>query len=247
MTKTMHVLGNGPKSFFYNETKREGKTLLCNMPPFSVPISDVYATCMVDFKMMMALTEGSLNLDMYPWVLGTRPRMWMDDPARSTFYLKYAQNIKDFYTTVPTYAGNATNFNCGHMAVHYAANRQKCDEVHMYGFDTLFDFNINSVTDLYLNSDRSQTNNYRLINNWRPVWKGIFEEFPKTKFVLHHDHDEIKVPKFENIEIVVHNSNKKTVSVARTGGHIEGLEPAPTYGLNRKHRRALAAQNKKRR
>jgi hypothetical protein len=91
------------------------------------------------------------------------------------------------------------------MAVHYAANRHKADEIHMYGFDTLFDFNMRSVTDLVLSSDRSQSNNFRLLNNWRPIWRDIFKEFPKTKFVLHHNHSNLKVPKFDNIEVKVYN------------------------------------------
>jgi hypothetical protein len=119
--------------------------------------------------------------------------------------MKYAPNIKEFYTFVPKYAKNATNFNCGHMAVHYAANRHEADEIHMYGFDALLDFNMRSYTDLVLSSDRSNNNNYRLLNNWRPVWRDIFRQFEKTKFVLHHNHDNLKVPKFDNVEVKVYN------------------------------------------
>jgi hypothetical protein len=177
--------------------------LLCNMPPFEVPAKEVYATCMVDFKMMAALTEGSINIDQYMWVLGTRPRIWMYE--RSAFYMKYAPNIKEFYTHVPEYAQNATNFNCGHMAVHYACARHKADEVHLYGFDTIFDFNMRSITDLYLSSDRTDSNNYRLLNNWRPVWRDIIREFPKTEFVFHHNHDNFKIPKLDNMRVVVYD------------------------------------------
>lgn len=205
MSKVFHVIGNGDKASYYLREQRIGTKLLCNMPPFEVPSSDVYGTCMVDFKMMAALTEGSVKLDQYMWVLGTRPRIWMYE--RSGFYLKYAPNIKEFYTHVPKYAGNATNFNCGHMAVHYAAARHKADEIHMYGFDAIFDFNMRSVTDLVLSSDRTQVNNYRLLNNWRPVWRDIIREFPNTKFVLHHNHTELKIPKLDNMEIVVYNDS----------------------------------------
>lgn len=235
--KTMHVLGNGDKAVYYHEKTASGKTLLCNMPPFAVDTREVYATTIVDFKMMAALTQNSLNLDMYPWVLGTRPRIWMNDQRRSSFYLRVAQNIKEFYTVVPEYAGNATNFNCGHMAVHYAANRLKCDEIHMYGFDTIFDHNIRSVTDFYLNSDRSNQNNYRLINNWRPVWEGIFREFPNTKFVMHHNHDNVKLNITDNVEIVIHQDKKKKKQVQ------EDLVPPST--LNRKQKRAWMAHQKK--
>ena len=254
MGKVIHVIGNGDKAVYYNEEKREGMKLLCNMPPFEVPPNEVYATCMVDFKMMKALTEGSVNLDRYNWVLGTRPRIWMYDQKRSGFYMKYAPNIKEFYTTVPKYAGNATNFNCGHMAVHYAANRHKADEVHLYGFDTLLDFNIRSATDLVLNSDRTNTNNYRLINNWRPIWRDLFKEFSNTKFVLHHNHDELKIPKLDNIEVKVYDSpltsaqkREDTMDISERDAP-ESVDTAPIHNppsLNRKQRRALEAQARK--
>jgi hypothetical protein len=88
------------------------------------------------------------------------------------------------------------------MAVHYAANKLKGSEVHMYGFDSMFDFNLRSCTDFYLVSDRGDTNNLRLANNWRPVWQELFKEFPNTQFVLHHRHNNIKFAVPENVEIV---------------------------------------------
>ena len=240
MSKVFHVIGNGDKAHLYNKETRVGTKLLCNMPPFEINRNEVYATCMVDFKMMAALTEGSIKLDQYMWVLGTRPKIWMEQ--KHAFYMKYAPNIREFYTTVPKYAGNATNFNCGHMAVHYAANRQKADEIHMYGFDTLFDFNMRSVTDVVLSSDRSQNNNYRLLNNWRPIWRDIFRQFPNTKFVLHHNHDNLKIPKLENVDIVVYNDKMSSAQMREDTSDISGAEPV---ALNRQQRRALEAVKRK--
>lgn len=247
MSKVFHVIGNGDKAVYYKREKREGYNLLCNMPPFEMAPKDVYATCMVDFKMMMALTEGSIKLDQYEWILGTRPRIWMYE--RSAFYLKYANRVKEFYTHVPAYAGNATNFNCGHMAVHYAANQKKADEIHMYGFDTLFDFNMRSVTDLILSSDRTTNNNFRLLNNWRPIWRDIFREFPNTKFVLHHNHDNLKIPKLDNMEVVVYNdklTKAQTVNDVSDISDGRGMQvPINPEPLNRKQRRAQEAVARK--
>lgn len=247
MTKVVHVLGNGDKAIYYEQEKRVGTKILCNMPPFELDPKEVYATCMVDFKMMMALTAGEINLDRYRWVLGTRPRAWMYE--RPAFHMKYAPNIREFYTHVPKYAVNATNFNCGHMAVHYAASRHKADEIHMYGFDTIFDFNMRSVTDLVLSSDRSNANNYRLLNNWRPIWRDIFREFDKTKFVLHHNHDNLKIPKLDNVEVKVYNDSmtkaqqrKDESDISDGRGMQVPLDPQP---LNRKQRRAQESKNRK--
>ena len=87
----VNVLGNGDYASLYKRYTA-GKLLVCNMPPMELTREEVYASCMVDFKMMAALQEGSVNLGMYDWILGNRPRRWMEkNPA---FYLKYSQNIK---------------------------------------------------------------------------------------------------------------------------------------------------------
>lgn len=202
MSRVVHLIGNGDMAAMYKPAK--GIKITCNMPPFEV--ADVYGTVMVDFKMMKALAEGSIRLDAHDWILGWRPQKWME--VRPDFYMKYAKNIKEFYTVLPGYVANYTDFNCGHMAAHYSANRLKADEIHMYGFDSLFDLNMRSYTDLVLNSDRTETNNFRLTERWRPVWQGIFKEFSNTKFVLYHRHNDIKFPVPENVEIVTNRSTK---------------------------------------
>jgi hypothetical protein len=196
----VNVLGNGDHSFLYKRGA-EGKLLICNMPPFAIPPNEVHASCMVDFKMMAALTEGHFRLDQYDWVLGTRPRKWME--MQPHFYLKYSQNIRGFWQRVPEYAGNATNFSCGHMAVDYACGKMKATEVHIYGFDSIFDLNLRSATDLILSSDRSENNSFRIANNWRPIWPELFKEYSDVKFYLYHSHDKSKVELPENVEVII--------------------------------------------
>ena len=201
MSKVVHIIGNGDQSSLYQKEQRVGMKLTCNIPPWPVP--GAYGTIMVDFKMMRALHEGSLTIP-GDWILGMRPKIWMDQ--QSTFYVKHSHQVKEFYTTLPKYVANYTDFNCGHMAVHYAANKVKADEIHLYGFDSLFDFNLRSCSDFYLNSDRGNMNSHRLANNWRPVWENMFKEFPNTKFVLHHVHNAIKVNITSNVNIVTYDS-----------------------------------------
>ena len=95
-TKVVNILGNGDRAHYWNDHPRKGMNLLCNMPPWEVDPKEVYATCMVDFKMMMALTEGSIGLDQYRWVLGTRPRIWMYE--RSTSYEVCTQRSRVLHT-----------------------------------------------------------------------------------------------------------------------------------------------------
>ena len=90
------------------------------------------------------------------------------------------------------------------MATHYACNRLKAEEVHLYGFDSCFDFNMNSFTDLVLHSDRGLMNNQRLSSNWRPIWESMFQEWPKVKFVFHYTHDKFKMKVSSNVEARVY-------------------------------------------
>ena len=166
--KVVHIIGNGDQASLFHKEKRVGMKLTCNIPPW--PVNGVYGTVMVDFKMMRALHEGSLTIP-GDWILGMRPKIWMDQ--QPTFYVKYSSQVKEFYTVLPKYVANYTDFNCGHMAVHYAANKVKADEIHMYGFDSIFDFNLRSCSDFYLNSDRGNASSFPFCGSVRytRTWK----------------------------------------------------------------------------
>ena len=211
----VNVLGNGDHWKLFKRGT-EGKLIVCNMTPIDFDSDEVNATCMVDFKMMKALFEGKSNLDKYDWVLGTRPRKWME--MQPQFYMKYAQNIKGFHTHIPAYAqlpGHtiaqaATNYSCGHMAVDYACRTMKATEVHMYGFDSMFDMNLRSHTDNFLESDRGPLNTHRMSSNWRPIFGKFFREFDKVKFFIYHSHDGLKFKAPDNVTIVVEEINEES-------------------------------------
>ena len=194
MASIAHIIGNGKSAGIYQPAK--GLKIVCNLPPMEV--NNIYTTVMVDFKMMKAIHEGHVVVP-GDWVLGARPKKWME--MRNDFYIKYSKQIKEFYTVLPKYAPNYTDFNCGHMAVHYTINKLERDEIHMYGFDSIFGFDITSYSDLYLPSPRDTLNTQRLTENWRPIWHHMFREFPKVKFVIHQDKGNslIKLP--QNVEV----------------------------------------------
>ena len=194
MAKVVHVIGNGDNAIWFNSKERKGLRLCCNLPPFAV--ANVYASILVDFKMMAAITKGEVDVP-GDWILGMRPKIWMEkNPA---FFQSRAHQVKEMYTELPKYAGNYTNFNCGHVATYYAAQKLKADKIHMYGFDSIFDFNLRSYSDLILHSDRENMNNNRLASNWRPIWTEMFKQFPSTEFILHHKHGNFKIPISENV------------------------------------------------
>jgi hypothetical protein len=206
MAHTVHVIGNGDSAQTYKPSK--GLKVVCNLPPMAV--ENVWASVIVDFKMMAALTEGSVEIP-YNWVCGFRPKMWME--KHPAFHFSKASQIREFYTELPTYAllggkdkgMGYTNMNCGHVATHYSANRLDAQEIHLYGFDSIFEFSTKSSTDFVLNSDRGDQNTNRLTGNWRKVWDGIFREFHDRKFFLHyHKASDPKMILHNNVEIVRH-------------------------------------------
>ena len=204
MSGVAHLIGNGKSAGFYSPSA--GLKITTNLPPFEV--NNIYTTVMVDFKMMNAIHKGVVVVP-GDWVLGARPHKWME--MRNDFYMKYSRQIKEFYLVLPRYAANYTDFNCGHMAAHYVANKLKRTEIHMYGFDSIFEFDTTSMSDLYLESPRDNMNKERMTSNWRQIWDGIYKEFPNTQFVLYHDkgNPQLKLP--ENVEVKTSNKGKTAI------------------------------------
>ena len=214
MKRVGHIVGHGDQVTLYDLKPRKGFTIACNQTPLELP--NKYATAMVDFKFMNAMKANSVKVP-GDWVLGYRPKIWMDRQENNSFYLRHAHQIKEFYTDLPKYAlmpgdnlgQGYTNWNCGHLATHWAIRRLKLDEVHMYGFDSIFDFNLRSYSDLILNSDREAMNTNRLASNWRPIWEHFFREFPNVDFILHHNHDSFKIRVPNNVSVEVYTKNVK--------------------------------------
>jgi len=198
MPRVVHIIGNGDNANFYNEKPRKGLILTCNIPPF--PVENAYGTVMVDFKRpgYKCCNRALLR------ILGMRPKIWME--KQPAWYVKMSSQVKEFYLHLPKYVANYTDFNCGHMATHYACSKFKPDIVHMWGFDSMFDMNLRSCSDFYLPSPRDDSSNVRLNGNWRPIWEQMFREFNKVQFVLHHKHDKLKFPATENVNIEIHKS-----------------------------------------
>lgn len=199
MARVVHVIGNGDSCNLYHNQPRKGLKLTCNIAPFPVP--DSYAACIVDFKMMRSITKGEIDVP-GEWVLGYRPKIWMDQ--NPNFYMKRAGQVKEFFTEKPKYAPNYTAFNCGHMATYYAIKKFKPDQINLYGFDSIMDMNLRSSSDFYQTSPRDANSNIRLNDNWRPIWQNMFNEFNNIEFRIHHFHNNIKFPTKDNVAIVVY-------------------------------------------
>ena len=203
MGRTIHVIGNGDMAPLYHLKKREGMKVTCNLPPFPVP--DAWCTFMVDFKIMHAITQQQLDVP-GEWIIGMRPKIWMD--KNPTFYIQRAHQVKEIYTELPKYAANYTDFNCGHMAVYYCLRKLNASDIHLYGFDSVFDFNLRSCSDLYLSSARDPVHSNKLKDNWRPLWYEMFKEYKDVNFTFYHNHSNIKMKPLPNVKIEVGDHKK---------------------------------------
>lgn len=219
MPRTVHIIGNGDSAVLYHEEPRKGLKLTCNLPPFAV--EDAYATCMVDFKMMHTINTGVIDVP-GEWILGARPKLYME--KHPIYYTKRAPQIKQFYTKLPKYAANYTDFNCGHMATYFSLEHLKAEVVHMYGFDSIFDFNLRSSTDFYITSDRGNMNNNRLTNNWRPLFNSMFKDFKDTKINLHHFHSLLKFDVPPNVEVHSYKKRGEIVDAGKGSGQIKTVD-----------------------
>jgi hypothetical protein len=217
--RTVHIIGNGDSAALYHEETRKGLKLTCNLPPFAV--EDAYATCMVDFKMMHTINTGVIDVP-GEWILGARPKLYME--KHPIYYTKRAPQIKQFYTKLPKYAANYTDFNCGHMATYFSLEHLKAEVIHMYGFDSIFDFNLRSSTDFYITSDRGNMNNNRLTNNWRPLFNSMFKDFKDTKINLHHFHSLLKFDVPPNVEVHSYKKRGEIVDAGKQSGSIKTVD-----------------------
>lgn len=181
----VHVLGNGPSQQLWFNAETKGQVVACNMPYQVVPKERLWASIIGDFKVMRAINEGSLDLSHMPWVFGTRPKMYCDQ--NPSFHMKWAQNIREFYTYVPPYSANATDWSAGHLAVHYTCMRLQPKELHMWGFDSMFSHDLSSASDLLIESNREANNRFRMNAVWRPIWQNLFQEMNNVNFVIHYD------------------------------------------------------------
>ena len=70
----VNIIGNGQSAGYFRDDQK-GIRLTCNLPPMA--IDNVFATIMVDFKMMRAIQDGSVQVPGH-WILGNRPKIHMN-------------------------------------------------------------------------------------------------------------------------------------------------------------------------
>jgi len=156
------VLGNGPSKKLYD---RSGDFVLgCNIPTDDFSVD---ATVICDEEIAWVLKNNFTLIDV-PVIISTKVfEKFKEFGIENEFTILHVFKPKDWYN-----------------AAHYAAEfliSQQCDEVHLWGCDSIFSNTTSSTTGVLIPSTTEGDD--RFIKNWRKVWNEIHIRNPDVHFV----------------------------------------------------------------
>ena len=173
----IHILGNGPS--LLNFDKSTGIRVGCN---FAQPDLNPDWTMIADIKPVKKLYEGYQLV--CPAVLSERANDYIHKKT-----IKLSEDRIQIRRVVPFIKYEDIHekwgMNSAQHAVHYALEENQADEVHLWGCDSLWSTNIESSTDALVHKDLVFMNSQNIYFTWRDYWNRIFEDNPKTIFVVH--------------------------------------------------------------
>lgn len=155
------ILGNGPSKVAFD--RRGDFVLGCNIPgdDFSVD-----ATVICDEEIIWVL-KNDPTLVSCPIIISTKAYEKMKElRIDSLFTIHHVFRPKDWHNTA-------------HYAAEFLAEFG-CDEIRIWGCDSIFQDDISSSTDRYVVKD--DTKGDRFTRHWRRVWNDIFDSYPAIEF-----------------------------------------------------------------
>lgn len=158
------VLGNGPSRDRFD---RVGDFVIgCNIPSQEFSVD---ATVICDEEIVWVL-KNDFTLIQVPVIISTRAFEKMKEfKIEHHFEILHVFKPKDWY-------------NSAHYAAEYLME-YGCNEVHIWGCDSVFEENLESTTDGYVTKNLDSS---RFLKNWRRVWNTIFDN-PKCHFVVYRN------------------------------------------------------------
>jgi len=156
------VLGNGPSKQRYD---RSGDFVLgCNIPTDDFSVD---ATIICDEEIAWVLKNNFTLIDV-PVIISTKVfEKFKEFGIENQFTILHVFKPKDWY-------------NAAHYAAEFLIGRG-CDEVHLWGCDSIFSNTTSSTTGNLIPS--TTTGDDRFIKNWRRVWNEIHVRNPDVHFV----------------------------------------------------------------
>lgn len=157
------VLGNGPSRDFYDRT---GDIVLgCNIPN---DLHSVDATVICDEEIVWII-KNDLTLIQVPVIISTKVYEKLKEfRIVDQFIILDVFKPKDWY-------------NAAHYAAEYLIQNTECEEIHLWGCDSIFENTVSSTTGKLI--QQSTQGDSRFIRNWRRVWNEMHINNPDVHFV----------------------------------------------------------------
>jgi hypothetical protein len=156
------VLGNGPSKTAYDRT---GDFVIgCNIPD---SVNSVDATVICDVEIVWILKNSPNLIGATPLIISTNVYEKMKEfRIVDDYVILHVFKPRDWY-------------NSAHYAAQYLIDNG-CEEIHIWGCDSIFEDTIKSSTDELVKKDMDQE---RFIRHWRQVWVDIHKSHPYVNFV----------------------------------------------------------------
>lgn len=155
------ILGNGPSKHAYDLS---GDYVLgCNIPSAEFSVD---ATVICDEEIIWILYQKP-DLVQCPIIISTKAYEKMKQlRIDSNYYIHHVFKPKEWYNTA-------------HYAAEYLVEFG-CDEIDIWGCDSIFSNDISSSTDEYVKKEDPVGD--RFTKHWRRIWNDIFESYVNIKF-----------------------------------------------------------------
>jgi hypothetical protein len=156
------VLGNGPSNQLYDYT---GDFVIgCNIPNNNAIVD---ATVICDEEIVWVL-RGDPSLISCPVIISTKAYEKMKElNIDHYFYIHHIFKPKEWY-------------NSAHYAVDYLIQYGACNQINVWGCDSIFEDDISSPTDILV--EKQDNTSDKFIKNWRRIWNDIFDTNEDIKF-----------------------------------------------------------------
>lgn len=162
------IIGNGPSRVNYLKSDREyDLTIGCN-----IPNSAIY----YDYTV---ISDPEII-----WILNRSPELLNPDKGliltnKSFETLKQIRKV-DFYNIKHTFK-NKDGYNSSHYACEFLILNE-FDEVDIWGYDSLFNDTIDSLTDKHIPKNKNIDETMKILLQWRKTWSKITKDNPDVYF-----------------------------------------------------------------
>lgn len=173
--KQWHLLGNGQSNRYY--TPQQGLRIGFNIPSYSHPVDRI------------AIIDTAAVRSYHKHQLTPRATVLTTEQCVAT---ANKLNIQGTFENVLKTTQRRTN--SAHCVLNYLLSQTTPDQIHLWGFDSMYCEDLTSQMDRYFPRHQRPPLN----NAWHPYWLKFFKLHPTIEWVLH-------LPKGETASVTAQN------------------------------------------